>query len=283
MPVPARVPPGAVGRVAPVQRGLHVPNFGPYGSARAVAALAAAAERAGWDGVFLWDHVVRKEGDLEVVDPWIALAAAAVVTERVRLGPLVTPLPRRRPWNVAKAAVSLDHLSGGRAVLGVGIGVSRGPEFPAFGEETDTRRRGDMLDEGLAIVRGAWSGEPVSASGAHYRLAGVRFLPTPLQPGGIPIWAATETVRGRPVRRAATLDGVFPIGIAPADLAALFEELGPGRVAGGRFDVVVVSAEAQGEADASAWETAGATWWLRQLPWQASFDEAMSLVTRGPA
>lgn len=262
-----------------MRRGLHVPNFGPYGSARAVASLAAAAERAGWDGVFLWDHVVRREGDLEVVDPWIALAAAAVATERVRLGPLVTPLPRRRPWNVAKSAVSLDHLTGGRVVLGVGIGVERGPEFPAFGEETDARRRGDMLDEGLAVVRAAWSGEPVTVTGSHYRVDGVRFLPTPLQPGGIPIWAATEAVRGRPVRRAATLDGVFPIGISPAQLPAVIDQVGPERVAGGRFDVVTVS----GESDGAAWEAAGATWWLRQLPWEATVDEALSLVKEGPA
>lgn len=228
--------------------------------------------------MFLWDHVVRKEGDLPVVDPWIALAAAALATERVQLGPLVTPLPRRRPWNVAKAAVSLDHLSGGRAVLGVGSGTPRGPEFAAFGEETDARRRGDMLDEGLAIVRAAWSGEPVTVAGSHYRVEGIRFLPTPLRPGGIPIWAATESSRGRPVRRASGLNGVFPNSIAPSDLPALIDAVGPERVAAGEYDVVTVSRRD----DAAEWEAAGATWWLRELPWEWTLEKAVSVVASGP-
>lgn len=264
--------------VAAVRYGIHVPNFGPFGSARAVARLAAVAEQAGWEGVFLWDHVVRRESDrLEVVDPWVALAAAAMATERVQLGPLVTPLPRRRPWNVAKAAASLDGLSGGRMVLGVGTGTPRGPELAGFGEETDARRRGDMLDEGLAIVRQAWSGRPVTASGAHYRVDGIRLLPTPARPGGIPIWGATESARGRAVRRAATLDGVFPIGITPADLPAVIEAVGPERVAAGELDVVTVSRDGT----AADWEAAGATWWLRELPWETTLESALALVSAG--
>ncbi len=264
--------------VGVVKRGVHIPNFGPFGSARVVADLARSAEASGWDGVFLWDHVVRREGDLDVVDPWVALTAAAVATSRVALGPLVTPLPRRRPWNVAKAAVSLDHLSGGRVVLGVGLGTPRGPEFPAFGEETDLRRRGDMLDEALTIVRAAWSGEPVTFAGNHYRIDGVRFLPTPLRPGGIPIWAATESVRGRPVRRAATLHGVFPTGIAASELPDLIDAVSGGRVGQEAFDVVCVSERD----DAEVWEAAGATWWLRELAWDRSLAEAAALVANGP-
>ncbi len=261
-----------------MRRGIHVPNFGPFGAATAVAELGAIAERAGWDGVFVWDHIVRHEGDFDVVDPWTALAATAVATERVLLGPLVTPLPRRRPWNVAKAAVSLDQLSGGRLVLGVGSGTPRGAELSAFGEETDAKRRGDMLDEGLAIVRAAWTGEPVSLAGEHYRVDGIRFLPTPRRAGGIPIWGATESVGGRPVRRAATLDGVFPIGVAPDDLPLLIDAVGRERVEAGTFDVVTVSREA----DAPSWEAAGATWWLRQLAWEGTLDEAIAIVTAGP-
>lgn len=261
-----------------MRRGVHVPNFGPFGSAAAFADLAAAAERSGWDGVFIWDHVVRREGDFDVVDPWVALAAAAATTVRVLLGPLVTPLPRRRPWNVAKAVVSLDHLSGGRMVLGVGSGTPRGPEFPAFGEETDVRRRGDMLDEGLAIVRAAWTGEPVFFAGEHYRVDRIRFLPPPLRADGIPIWGATEVVRGRPVRRAAGLDGIFPTGVAPAELPAVIDAVGRERVEGGQFDVVTVSEED----DAPTWESAGATWWLRELSWEGELDEAIALVTAGP-
>jgi alkanesulfonate monooxygenase SsuD/methylene tetrahydromethanopterin reductase-like flavin-dependent oxidoreductase (luciferase family) len=261
-----------------VRRGIHIPNFGPFGTASAVAELAATAELAGWDGVFVWDHVVRHEGDFDLVDPWVALAAAAVATERVLIGPLVTPLPRRRPWNVAKSAVSLDRLCGGRMVLGVGSGTPRGPEFSAFGEETALRRRGDMLDEGLTIVRAAWSGEPVHFAGEHYRVDGIRFLPTPVRAGGIPIWAATESVRGRPVRRAAAVDGVFPFGLSPGDLPALVDAVGRDRVRGGTYQVVVASKGA----DAPSWEAAGATWWLRVLDWEGTFEQARALVTAGP-
>ena len=160
-----------------MQFGLYLPNFGAFADPVGLAALAATAEAAGWDGLFLWDHVVRREGDYDLADPWISLAAVATATSRLRIGPLVTPLPRRRPWNVAKQAVTLDHLSGGRMVLGVGLGTPRGPEFPAFGEETDLRVRGDMLDEALIVVRRAWSGETVRHTGPHYRVEGVRFLP----------------------------------------------------------------------------------------------------------
>ncbi|HTW09883.1 MAG TPA: LLM class flavin-dependent oxidoreductase [Acidimicrobiales bacterium] len=261
-----------------MKHGVHIPNFGPFGSARVVADLAASAEDAGWDGVFIWDHVVRREGDFDVVDPWVALAAAAGATVRAQLGPLITPLPRRRPWNVAKAAVSLDHLSGGRFVLGVGLGTSRGPEFPAFGEETDARRRGDMLDEALALVRAIWSGEPVTFTGSHYRVDGARFLPVPSRPGGIPIWAATESVHGRPVRRAATLNGVFPFGIAASDIPRLVDAVGRERVEQGSFDVICVSRED----DPEVWAAAGATWWLRELPWGRPLAETVALVERGP-
>jgi alkanesulfonate monooxygenase SsuD/methylene tetrahydromethanopterin reductase-like flavin-dependent oxidoreductase (luciferase family) len=261
-----------------VKYGVHIPNFGPFGSARVVADLAASAEASGWDGVFIWDHVVRREGDYDVVDPWVALSAAAVATTRVRLGPLVTPLPRRRPWNVAKAAVSLDHLSEGRVVLGVGLGTSRGPEFPAFGEETDARVRGDMLDEAIAIVRAAWSGDPVTFSGSHYRVDGVRFLPRPYQDRAIPIWAATESVRGRPVRRAATCDGVFPFGVPATQLPSLLDAVGPERLADGPFDLISVSRND----DPDVWEAAGATWWLRELPWERPLAASAALVADGP-
>lgn len=257
--------------------GLHIPNFGPFGSARVVADLAASAEASGWDGVFIWDHVVRREGDYDVVDPWVALTAAACATAQIQLGPLVTPLPRRRPWNVAKATVSLDQLSGGRAVLGVGLGTPRGPEFSAFGEETDARRRGDILDEALAIVRAAWSGQPVNFAGSHYRVDGVRFLPAPSRPQGIPIWAATESVQGRPVRRAATLDGVFPYGISAPELPRLIDAVGRERVEEGDFDVVCVSREH----DPDVWEAAGATWWLRELAWERPLGETAALVASG--
>lgn len=261
-----------------MKQGVNLPNFGPFGSARAVAEIGVAAERAGWDGVFVWDHVVRREGDVNIVDPWVALTALAAATERVELGPLVTPLARRRPWNVARAAVSIDELSGGRFILGVGLGTPLGPEFPAFGEEVDLRRRGDMLDEGIAIVRAVWSGLPVSFVGEHYRIDDVRFLPTPVRPGGIPIWAATQSRSGRPVRRAAALDGIVPVGLAAADLPAMLHDITQVRGDLGDFAVVTMS----DDGDAAGWQAAGATWWLRELSWQESFETALAIVQDGP-
>jgi alkanesulfonate monooxygenase SsuD/methylene tetrahydromethanopterin reductase-like flavin-dependent oxidoreductase (luciferase family) len=261
-----------------VKQGVNLPNFGPFGSARAVAGISSAAERAGWDGVFIWDHVVRREANLDVVDPWVALTAAAVATRRVQLGPLVTPLARRRPWNVAKAAASIDRLCDGRFILGVGLGTPLGPEFPAFGEETDLRCRGDMLDEGIDVVRAAWSGNPVNFGGQHYQVNNIRFSPTPVRPGGIPIWAATEKLAGRPVRRAAALDGIFPIDIAPADLPVLLHNVGLIRGNLTDFDVVTVSTDD----DAVSWRAAGATWWLRELPWTQSYNDCLTVVTDGP-
>src|SRR5579884_2737980 len=145
--------------------GLTLPNFGPYADARLLASLAREAEAAGWQGFFLWDHVLF--GDQPVVDPWVALTAIALATERLWLGPLVTPLPRRRPVKLARETVSLDHLSGGRLVLGVGLGD--GPwEWEQLGEPASLRARAALLDEGLELLTRLWSGEPVRHHGAAY-------------------------------------------------------------------------------------------------------------------
>jgi alkanesulfonate monooxygenase SsuD/methylene tetrahydromethanopterin reductase-like flavin-dependent oxidoreductase (luciferase family) len=254
--------------------GVYIPNFGPFGSARVLADLAAEAEEAGWDGVFIWDHVHRHEGDFELAEPWIALAAMAMVTSKVVLGPLITPLPRRRPWNVAKSITTLDHLSGGRMVLGVGIGGSEGKEISAFGEEPDARRRGDMLDEALAVIEDMWSGEPVHHAGEHYQVDGVRFLPRPPRSGRVPIWAATRSIRGRVVRRAARLDGVFPLGIEPDELPGLVEALGHPSPS---FDIVIAAGD-----DPGPWLATAATWWLCRLPWDQPLEVSRRMVAAGP-
>lgn len=260
-----------------MRHGLYLPNFGAFADPVAVSELAATAEGAGWDGLFVWDHVQRHEGDLPVAEPWVLLAAVAARTTTITLGPLVTPLPRRRPWNVARAAVTLDHLSGGRMVLGVGLGSARGPELGPFGEVTDPVVRGDMLDEGLEVVRGLWSGEPVTHRGTHYTVEGQRFLPTPVRPGGIPLWAATESTRGRPVRRAARLDGVFPIGVEPEDLSHLMAAVAEaGRPPDAPFAVVVTDSTRP-----RRWAGTAATWWLRQLDWDRPLSAAQAVVAAG--
>src|SRR5437867_2328127 len=202
-----------------MQYGITLPNFGDFFDPRLLAQLAREAEQAGWDGFFIWDHVLLFP--TPTVDPWVALAAIALATERIRIGPLVTPLPRRRPTKLARETVSIDHLSNGRLVLGVGIGA--GPwEWDYLGEESDLKARGDMLDEGLELLTRLWSGEPVLHDGRFYRFRGdlgpnqpeiapTPFLPTPVQSPRIPIWVGGTWPRKPPFRRAARWDGVVPL------------------------------------------------------------------------
>jgi alkanesulfonate monooxygenase SsuD/methylene tetrahydromethanopterin reductase-like flavin-dependent oxidoreductase (luciferase family) len=258
--------------------GLHLPNFAAFSDPRQVAELARSAEEAGWEGFFPWDHVVRSEGDFPLIDPWVTMGAIAQATERILLGPMVTPLSRRRPWNVARHLTTLDHLSVGRLIFGVGLGVTTGPELANFGELIDPKIRGDMLDEGLDILRSSWTGQPVDHHGQHYRVDHITFLPRPVRPGGIPIWAATERVKGRPVRRAAGLDGVFPFGLPPAALPELIDNVAAQRPAGiDGYEFV-----AAGTDDWSAWQSHGATWWLHVLPWNQPFEISQKIVAAGP-
>jgi len=188
--------------------GIYIPNFGPYGDASVLADLAQDAENSGWDGFFIWDHVAG--WSLPMVDPWIALAAIAVSTHRIRIGTTVTPLPRRRPWKLARETVSIDHLSGGRLTLGVGIGGGK-EEWAHLGEQPDLKMRGMMLDEALSVLVGLWSGEPFSYAGQYYQIEDAQFLPKPLQQPHIPIWVGGVWPNKAPFRRAAKWDGAFPL------------------------------------------------------------------------
>ena len=250
---------------------VNVPNFGEYADPAAFVALARDTEEAGWDALFIWDHILIWDGNV-VADPWILLAAAATATERIKLGPMVTPLPRRRPWVVARQAVTLDHLSNGRVILGVGIGYPPGPEFRDFGEVTDERTRADMLDEGLAIITGMWSGEPFRHRGEHYRLAKHTFLPAPVQQPRIPIWVAGMWPNRRPFRRAARYDGLVPmmapdggwVETTPADLAAMKAYVDEHRSGEDGYDVAWFGDYPAASDEAAALVTglaaAGATW-----------------------
>src|SRR5215813_10339582 len=139
--------------------GLTLPNVGLYGDARTLSELASLAEDAGWDGVFLWDTLHYQADESPVCDPWIALAAVAMRTERIRIGTMVAAPTRRRPWKMARETTTLDHLSHGRLILGVGAGDGSDRGFTNFGEETDARMRAKLLDESLAILQGLWSGQ----------------------------------------------------------------------------------------------------------------------------
>jgi hypothetical protein len=189
--------------------GLSLPNHGDYGDIHRIVELAILAEESGWDGFFIWDHISR--GKAPQCDPWIAMGAIACKTTRMRLGLLVTPLARRRPWKVAREIVTLDHLSNGRMVLGVGLGDFQGKEFVNFGEETNRRVRGEMLDEGLEIIEGLQSGSTFNYTGKHYFVKQTDFNPRPVQQPRIPVWVAGKWPNQKPFRRAARWDGTVPI------------------------------------------------------------------------
>jgi len=262
--------------------GLHVPQLGALGEPRALLELAQHAERVGWDGVFLWDHLMHA-GDLPACDPWVALGAIAAVTERIRLGPLVTPLPRRRPWKVAREAATLDRLSRGRAVLGVGIGTDRYREFSAFHEDaTDDRGRAARLDEALTVITELWRGERVHHEGAHWTVDDVLQIPIPQQTPRVPIWCAAIWPHLAPVRRAARWDGVVPVGrLTPDEARALLAEVRQHRTSDDPFDLVLPSAAATTTA-LDDYAAAGVTWWLQSLARGADRERLWADVDAGP-
>jgi len=255
---------------ARARSGLFVPLFGELADPVVVARLAAEAEEAGWDGFFVWDQVRWVPPVLDVADPWIALAAIASATTSIRLGPLVTPLARRRPVKVARETATLDQLCAGRLTLGVGLGSDRfAQEFSITGEEVDDRRRARMLDESLEIITAAWSGEPVHHEGEHYTVGGMRFLPRPVQRPGVPIWVAGFPGNTRPMRRAARHQGFFPANVEHADqLAEIVDAISRLREQVGTditepYDIVT---EVEPDQDPAPYAAAGATWCLVAFP-----------------
>jgi alkanesulfonate monooxygenase SsuD/methylene tetrahydromethanopterin reductase-like flavin-dependent oxidoreductase (luciferase family) len=177
---------------------VGLPNVGEYGDPRLLVDLAQRAESAGWDGVFVWDHVAYRERGWPVADPYVTMAAIAATTARVRLGVMVSALARRRPWKLAREIASLDVLSGGRIVVGAGLGSQAHEEFAAFGEDPDPRVRAERLDEGLDILVGLLSGEPFAYRGRHYSVAETIFRPRALQVPRPPIWIAGRWPARRP-------------------------------------------------------------------------------------
>ena len=263
-----------------MHNGLFLPIFGELSDPRVTSGLAAEAEEAGFDGVFVWDHVQYRAPVTHVADAWVTLAAMAVATERVRIGPLVTPLPRRRPHVVARQATGIDHLSGGRLVVGVGTGRDSARELSAFGEELDDGTRGEMLDEALDVVTALWSGDEVRHRGAHYVADTVTFQPSPVQRPRVPLWVAGRWPYRKPLHRAARYDGYFPIDLeAPAQLAELTGELLERRTSG-PIDVIV---EGWPGDDPAPWARAGATWWLvRFSPFDIDAATVRRVIASGP-
>lgn len=253
--------------------GLSLPNRDPYGDLHVHIELAKLAEEAGWDGYFIWDHYAS--GVSSHVDPWITMAAVACNTERMILGIHVTPISRRRPWKVAREIVSLDHLSNGRMILGVGLGDFRYKEFEAFGEIDDRRTRGEMVDEGLEIIDGLQSGEGFRHSGEHYQVNHTVFRPTPIQRPRVPIWVAGQWPNKLPFRRAARWDGVIPIArgrskekfLTPNEVRQMVDYILSFRKAKSPFDICLCGVTegkniTKDKGIVEPYIEVGVTWWI---------------------
>lgn len=266
--------------------GVVLPNFGEFHHPAVVAELAAEVEAHGWDGLFLWDHL-RWE-DQPVGDPWVCLAAAATATSRIRLGTLVTPLPRRRPWVLARQTVSLDQLSAGRLVLGVGIGGDWFGEYSAVGEPSGQRLHAEMLDEALQVLTGLWSGAEVDFDGRHYRVKGVAFAPTPVQRPRIPIWVGGTWPMTAPFRRAARWEGVAPIRregtVTVDDYRRMLELIAAERGGLDGFEVVKFGSTTRPHPEAvEPYRRVGVTWWLEHTRSRATVAEMRRRIRLGPS
>lgn len=278
-----------------MQYGLTLPITGVDGDVRLLVELACLAEEAGWDGVFLEDYIVYYEGsEAPVYDPWLALAAIAARTERIRLGITVTPLPRRRPWKVARESVTLDQLSRGRFILGVGIGDSSDKSFSHLGEVTDIKHRAELLDESLDILAGLWSGQPFTYSGKHYHVDEMTFLPKPVQSPRVPVWVGGFWPRKGPARRAARWDGFCAAKInedgthslvTPADVRAMRGFIESQRHNHAPFDFIT-GGQTSGDDPVQArsilrpFAEAGITWWMEFTSSKA--DELRTRIEQGP-
>lgn len=279
--------------------GISISNLGMYSDFDELIALAQDAEEAGWDGIFPWDHILHKpRTDLRVVDPWIALAAIAVNTKKIILGPMVTPLARRRPWKVARETVSLDHLSKGRVVLGVGLGSVVKQDFLRFGEEVDNKIRGEKLDESLEVLQGLWKGEPFGFSGKHYKIEdGTAFLPKPYgDKDRIPIWVGGGrwSWRMKPFRRAARFDGAFPefTDKSGEKVAKYFENVAEyikrcrGTLDG--FDFITLGKAPRSKKRISEHfkpilESGRITWWVERVySWKGTLEQIRKQIKEGP-
>jgi alkanesulfonate monooxygenase SsuD/methylene tetrahydromethanopterin reductase-like flavin-dependent oxidoreductase (luciferase family) len=261
---------------------VWVPLFDELADPLAVARLAAAAEEAGWDGMCVWDQLWWRAPVTAVADPWIVLAAVAASTERLRIGPMVTPVARRRPVKLLREATTLDRLSGGRLKLGVGLGSDRfAGEFSRSGEEVDDRVRAGQLDESLEILKAGWTGEPVSHHGKHYTVDSVRFLPRPVA-GRIPIWVAGFPGNARPLRRAVRHEGFFPVNLtSPDQLADVVATLASLRGSLTGYDITVAVSPST---DVRPYATAGATWCLTDFdPATLRLADVRAVIDAGPA
>ncbi|HEY3992006.1 MAG TPA: LLM class flavin-dependent oxidoreductase [Ktedonobacteraceae bacterium] len=263
----------------------------PGGDIHTIIEMAGEAEEAGWDGVFYWDAIAIPGAGL-MYDPWVVLAGMALRTKRVRIGAILTPISRRRPWKMARETLSLDHLSHGRLVVPVGLGALDDGGFGKVGEATDRKTRAQLLDEGLEILTGLWSGQPFSFQGEHYHLDEMTFTPPSVQQPRIPIWVAGAWQREKSMRRVLRYDGLLPNNLdatklMPDDIRAMKAYIDKHRALTTPFDIIV-EGETPGDQPGKAAEIvrpfaeAGATWWTEARWGDHPVAEVRARIQQGP-
>jgi Luciferase-like monooxygenase len=265
----------------------------PRGDIKTILDLATLAEHAGWDGIFYWDAIYIKEVGL-MYDAWTVLAAMALRTHRIRIGAMLTAVNRRRPWKLAREATTVDHLSNGRLIIPVGLGALDDGGYSKVGEPRDRKVRAELLDEGLEILIGLWSGRPFSYSGKHFKMDEMTFRPRPIQRPRIPIWVVGAWPRLKSMRRALRYDGLIPSIMeldgtfsetSPNDIREIKKFVSENRNKGAQFDIVYegqtpVGRRKKGIEIAERWKEAGVTWWIESR-WSKT-AEALPRIAQGP-
>jgi alkanesulfonate monooxygenase SsuD/methylene tetrahydromethanopterin reductase-like flavin-dependent oxidoreductase (luciferase family) len=275
---------------------INIPNFGDFADPRTVAAVASAAEQAGWDGLFVWDHLLHRSHRRPFGDPWMLLTAAALATSRIRLGTLVTPVARRRPQQLARQVATLDAVSGGRVIFGAGLGGPIEDEYGSFGEPTDRVVLAERLDEGLGLLARFWSGEAVTHDGKHFQVRDATLRPASVQRPRPPVWIGGFWPHRPPMRRAARWDGAVPLftdarhGHPPAvdqvrDLVAYIDRRRGDEARERPFEIVLGGVSPGNAAKARSLlgplVEAGATWWdERQVQSSDDIDRLAPVLRR---
>jgi Luciferase-like monooxygenase len=264
----------------------------PRGDARTAAEFAYAAEAVGWDGFFVWEPVWG-------IDAWVSLTAAAMQTERIRLGTMLTPVSRMRPWELASKTATLDNLSNGRVILSVGLGALD-TGFEAFGEVTDRKTRVELLDEGLDILTGLWRGQPFNYDGKHYKIKETTFYPPPppVQQPRIPIWVVGAWPRMKSMQRALRYDGLLPAvmgedgkvrmsPVTPDEIRQMTAFIVANRTETTPFDIVVEGQTSGDDREQTAalmrqWADVGATWWMEGMWSTPEPNKVLTRIKQGP-
>ena len=266
----------------------------PRGDAQTAAKFAHQAEEAGWDGFFVWEPVWG-------IDAWVCLTAAAMLTERIKLGTMITPISRMRPWKLASESATLDNLSNGRVILSVGLGaVDSG--FETFSEITERKKRAELLDEGLEVLTGLWSGEPFHFKGEHYDIEITKETfnppPPPFQKPRIPIWVVGAWPRVKSMQRALRYDGLLPnvmgedgkVRMSPAtpdEIHEMKQFIKGNREGNAPFDIIM-EGQTPGDDPREAakiiapYEQAGATWWIEAMWSTPGADKVLKRIKQGP-